>query len=184
MDARPYRSELSLYNRLLRFLWGLIWLVCFRPSPRPCFRWRRFLLRLFGAKIGRGAKIYNSVRVFYPPNLVGDYAIIGWDVDCYNVDRLIVGDGAIVSQYSILCTATHDYESIEFRLVTQPIQVEKQAWVAAGAFIGPGVTVGCGAVVGARAVVFRDVPPWTVVAGNPAVKVKERRIQNETEQAP
>jgi putative colanic acid biosynthesis acetyltransferase WcaF len=55
------------------------------------------------------------------------------------------------------------------RLVTAPIRIGPGAWVAAGAFIGPGVTVGDGAVVGAGAVVMRDVEPWTVVAGNPAV---------------
>ena len=109
---------------------------------------------------------------------MGDCAIVGWNVDCYNVARLEIGAQSVVSQDSVLCTATHDDESPEFRLLTKPIRIERQAWVAAGAFIGPGVTVGEGAVVGARAVAFRDVPPWTVVAGNPAVKIRQRTIRS------
>jgi putative colanic acid biosynthesis acetyltransferase WcaF len=81
-----------------------------------------------------------------------------------------------VSQYAHLCTATHDYTDLGFRLVPKPITIGARAWIAAGAFVGPGVTVGEGAVVGARAVVIKDVPEWTVVAGNPAVQIRKRAL--------
>lgn len=170
-----YRSEFLIRERVIRGTWGIVWCTLFRWSPRSCFCSRRAILRVFGSKVGRGAKIYSSVKVFLPSNLtVGNHAIIGWGVDCYNVAPVTVGSHAIVSQYSHLCAATHDYQSDDFRLVPRAVTIGQHAWIAAGAFIGPGVTIGEGAVVGARAVVVRDVLEWTVVAGNPAVKIKDR----------
>ena len=86
-----------------------------------------------------------------------------------------LGAHATVSQHAHLCAATHDYEDPEFPLIPRPIAIGDYAWVATGAFIGPGVTVGEASVAGARAVVMRDVPPRTVVVGNPARVVKYRR---------
>jgi len=89
-------------------------------------------------------------------------------VDCYCVDKIVLGHDAVVSQRAFLCTATHDHGELGFRLMTGPVIISENAWVAAEAYIGPGVTVGAGAVAGARAVVVRDVPPGAVVVGNPA----------------
>lgn len=89
-------------------------------------------------------------------------------VDCYCVNKIVLGHDAVVSQRAFLCTATHDHREPGFRLMTGPIIISENAWVAAEAYIGPGVIVGAGAVAGARAVVVRDVPPGAVVVGNPA----------------
>ena len=133
------------------------------------------LLRLFGARVGAGAKIMPSTKIWAPWNLVlGEEACLSHDVDCYCVNRVTVGPHATVSQYAHLCTATHDIADPHMRLVTAPIIIGAGAWVCAGAFVGPGVTVGDGAVAGARAVVIKDVDAWTVVAGNPAVFIKQR----------
>ena len=64
-------------------------------------------------------------------------------------------------------------------LITAPIVIEDQAWIGAKAFVGMGVTIGQGAVVGATASVYKDVAPWTVVGGNPAKFIKERKINGE-----
>jgi putative colanic acid biosynthesis acetyltransferase WcaF len=90
---------------------------------------------------------------------------------------VILGNLAIVSQQAMLCTATHDYNDPEFKLVSKPIVIGQRAWIGARAFVGPGVTVGEGAVVGATSSVFRDVAEWTVVGGNPASFLRQRRIQ-------
>ncbi|MDR2683898.1 MAG: putative colanic acid biosynthesis acetyltransferase, partial [Prevotellaceae bacterium] len=81
------------------------------------------------------------------------------------------------SQRAFLCTASHDITKPDMPLITAPIIIEDQAWIAADAFIGMGVTIGQGAVVGARAAVFKDVEPWTVVGGNPAKFIKKREIK-------
>lgn len=175
-SPRPYTfpSPHSYRNRAGRVLWTMVWGVFFRPSPRPFHAWRRWLLRCFGATIERGAHPYPSVKVWAPWNLtMKEGSSLGDHVDCYSVDRITLEPYATVSQYSFLCTATHDYRVPERPVVTAPIRVGRRAWVAADAFVGPGVTVGEGAVIGARASVFRSVDPWTVVGGTPARILKD-----------
>lgn len=168
-------SPHSRKNKLARVCWWLVWVLLYRWSPRPFHVWRRFLLRLFGAKMGRGSHPYPSCRIWAPWNLeMHEHSCLGDRVDCYSVDRIVIGAYAVVSQDSCLCAATHDFRAASFRLVTKPIEIGRHAWVAAGAFVAPGVRVGDGAVVGARSVVTRNVPPWTVVAGNPARQVSTR----------
>lgn len=178
-------STHSFRNRAARAAWGFVWVALYRPSPRLLHGWRRFLLRLFGARVGRGAHPYPSARIWAPWNLdLGGNSSLADDVDCYCVDRITIGAGVTVSQYAFLCTATHDYENPRFPLVTAPIWIGDHAWICAGAFVGPGVSVGVGAVVGARSAAFRDVPAWTVVAGTPAKFVKPRHVPGISPPAP
>lgn len=169
LDLSEFKSELSVGNRIGRALWGAVYVLFFRPTLRPFHGWRRFWLSLFGAKLGRGVRVYASARIWAPWNLeMGDFSVLGDFVDCYNVARVEIGANSIVSQYSFLCTATHDPDQTRFPLITKPIKIGAGAWVAADVFVGPGVTIGDGAVVGARSSVFKDVEPWTIVAGSPA----------------
>jgi putative colanic acid biosynthesis acetyltransferase WcaF len=133
-------------------------------------------MRRFGAKVSNG-RIERSVKIWAPWLLeAGDDVYV--DVDCklYNAFGLKIGNRVVISQGSFLCTATHDYTDSRYALIGAPITIEDDVWIAADAFIAPGVTVGRGAVVGARAVVVKDVPPWTIVAGNPAKVIKERKL--------
>ncbi|MGE0470487.1 MAG: putative colanic acid biosynthesis acetyltransferase [Nitrospira sp.] len=161
-------------DRARRVLWSAVWWLAYRPSPRVLHGWRRFLLRLLGARIEHGAHPYPSARIWAPWNLtMGEGSCLGDYVWCYSVDRVTLEPYATVSQYSFLCTASHDYRVDGMPLITAPITIGRHAWVAADAFIGPGVTVGERAVVGARASVFRHVDPWTVVGGNPARVIRK-----------
>lgn len=177
-DSRRHRlseSSVSFTNRLARALWNAIWALLFRPSPIVAHGWRRMLLRLFGAKIGHGSKVYPSARIWAPWHLeMGEFACLGPYVICYSVDRISLGRNSVVSQYSYLCSASHDIDSADFTLMVGPISIDAFAWVAADAFVGPKVIIGEGAVVGARACVFKDVEPWTVVGGNPACTIGTR----------
>lgn len=174
-DLENFTSELGFANKALRFLWGIVWVLLFRPSPRIAFRWRAMLLRLFGAKLGRGVRIYNSAIVYYPPNLhTGDHVVIGPAADIYCVATVHLAANVLISQYAYLCAATHDYRVKTLPLIARPITIKQGAWICAGAFVGPGVTIGGDAVVGARAVVFKDVADNKIVAGNPAVVIKDR----------
>jgi putative colanic acid biosynthesis acetyltransferase WcaF len=175
ISARPYRSELSARNRLARAAWTIVWGGFCRLSPRPLHGWRCLWLRLFGARLGRRVAVYPSARVWAPWNLeMAEGSGIADGVDCYNVDRIVFEEGAIVSQYTFLCTASHDITDPGRRLVTAPIRLGRSSWVCAGAFVHPGVTIGEGAVVAARSVVVKDVAAWTVVGGNPAKFLKPR----------
>ena len=170
-----YRNRLSFGNKLARACWNVAWVLLYRPSPRFCIAWRRMLLRLFGAKVEKGAHPASRCRIWAPWNLtMAEHSCLANDVECYNVAPIKLGKHATVSQYAFLCTASHDYEDPDFRLITAPIEIGDDAWVGARAFIAPGVTIGEGGVAGATASVYRDVPPWTVVGGNPAKEIKKR----------
>ena len=168
-------TPLSLRNTTGRAIWNVVWLLLFRPTPRPFHAWRSVLLRMFGAKLGKAVHPYPSARIWAPWNLeMGDHSCLSEDVDCYCVDKIRIGPHATVSQYSFLCTASHDHRDSAMPLVTAPITIGERAWIAADVFVAPGVTIGDGAVVTARSSVFSDIDPWTVAAGNPAESVKKR----------
>jgi putative colanic acid biosynthesis acetyltransferase WcaF len=180
MSFGQYQSEWSFSHRVRRVCWDIVWALFFRTTPRlPGFwAWRRTLLRLFGAKLGLGVRVYPSARIWAPWNLqAGENGMIGPHTDIYCVDKIVLGANAWVSQYSFLCTASHSIADMRRRLLTRPIHIGADAWVAAGAFVGPGVTVGAGAVVAAYACVVKDVKPWTVVGGNPAKFLKRRALR-------
>jgi putative colanic acid biosynthesis acetyltransferase WcaF len=167
--------RLTTAQKFLRVAWNVVWLLLYRPSPRPLHAWRRFLLRLFGARIAAGAHPYPGAKIWAPWNLtMAEHSCLASDVDCYCVAPVSLGAYATVSQYSYLCTASHDYRDPAMPLVVAPISIEAEAWVAAAAFVGPGVKIGHGAVVGARSSVFGDVESWAVVAGSPAVQRSTR----------
>jgi putative colanic acid biosynthesis acetyltransferase WcaF len=161
--------------RARRLLWGLVFHSVYRFSPNFLHSWRRMLLRMFGAKIAGGAHPYPNAKIWAPWNLtMENNSCLANDVDCYCVVKVTLGCNAIVSQYSYLCAASHDYETDDFHLMSGPILIHSSVWVGADCFIGPGVEVGEGAVIGARSTVVRDVPPQAVVVGNPARIVRFR----------
>jgi len=156
-------------------LWWLIQMWLFSLSPQFMYGWRCFLLRLFGARIGRGVLIRPSVKVTYPWKLsIGDLAWVGDDVVLYSLGEIEIGANAVISQRSYLCAASHDYTKPDFPIYAKKICIGEQAWLATDVFVSPGVTVGMGAVVGARSSVFHDLPPMMVCVGSPAKPVKSR----------
>lgn len=165
----------SFWNRVLRILWNIVYYTLFRPTPRFLHIWRIWLLRLFGADVHHSAHIYPKATIWAPWNLIceaesciGDRSII------YNQDRIHIMTRSIISQYSHICTGTHDYTRSDFPLITKPIVIEPDVWIAAGAYIGPGCLLHTGCVIGAYSVVTRSMPAWTVCAGNPCKPIKPR----------
>jgi putative colanic acid biosynthesis acetyltransferase WcaF len=175
--SRP--SSHSLRNKIARGLWEAVWMVFYRPSPTICYGWRRFLLRMFGGKIGRGVCVHPSTKIWAPWLLqMGDASCLGHDVDCYCVAPIAIGARATVSQYSYLCTASHNITNPDMPLVTGAIMVGDDAWVCADVFIGPGVALGEGAVAAAGSVIVSNVEALAVVGGNPARFIKMRESGN------
>lgn len=156
-------------------LWWLVQAVLVHPSPQAFYGWRRFWLRVFGARIGKHVRIRPSAQVTYPWKLaIGDWAWIGDEVTLYTLGEISIGAHAVISQRSYLCAAAHDYRRIGFDIFAKPVQIGPEAWLAANVFVAPGVTVGRGSVIGACSNVTRDIPAGMICYGNPAIPVSPR----------
>lgn len=179
--GKEYKRTLSYKNIMARVVWNTVYIFLFRPFPTIIFnKWRNFILRIFGAKIGKSASIHASAKIWAPWNLeIGENSCIDDKVNCYNPGKIKIGCKAVISAGAFLCTPSHDISSPSFPMTPSIITINDYAWIATEAFIGPKVTIGEGAVVGARACVFKDVEPWSVVGGNPAVFLKKRVIKKE-----
>ncbi len=180
LDISNNPSPYSTKDKVKRVLWGFVYTCFFRTSPRPLKKWRIFLLRSFGAKISNKARIGSKAVITMPWNLImDDYATLADDAIVYSTATIHIERQATVSQYSYLCTATHDYEDAYNTLYAEPITIKKNAWVAADVFVGPGVVINEGAVIGARSSVYKDMPAWKVCVGNPAKPIKDRIISKD-----
>ena len=165
----------SVGNRLKRLLWSVAWLCLARWTPPPAHRLRIALLRAFGAQVSWRAYVYPNVQIWAPWHLyIDDYGTLARGVICYNIAPISVGKRAVVSQGAHLCTGSHDYLDPAFPLTARPIHIGSRAWVCANAFVGPGVSIGDGAILAAAGMAHRDLKPWQIYSGNPAVFLRER----------
>jgi putative colanic acid biosynthesis acetyltransferase WcaF len=173
----PYlRPAFSRQDRIWRLLWNFCWLLFYRTSPRPLHAWRALLLRAFGAKMGPNCHFYPASKVWAPWNLFCDDQVTAGDAaEIYNPAPMYFRSHAIISQGAYICGATHDFEDSAFPLLAYSMVIGAYSWICARASVGPGVNVGEGAVLGLGSVATRDLEPWGVYAGVPAVKVKERK---------
>ncbi|MDG1398375.1 MAG: putative colanic acid biosynthesis acetyltransferase [Polaribacter sp.] len=162
-------------NAITVQLWWLVQSTLFRASPQILYGFRRFLLRLFGAKIGRKVIVRPSVKITYPWKLsIGDFSWIGDDVDLYTLGDIEIGNNVVISQRSYLCTGSHDYSKYDFPIYTKKIIIRDECWIATDVFIAPGVTVESGSVVGARSSVYKNLPSNKICIGNPAEIIRDR----------
>lgn len=156
-------------------LWWFIQKTLFSWSPQICYRWRVFLLRIFGAKIGFNVIIRPSVRITYPWKLsIGDNSWVGDNAELYTLGEIEIGNNVVISQRSYICTASHDYKKSSFDIYSQKITIKDQAWLATDVFVGPGVSIGEAAIIGARSSVFKDIPAEMICNGTPAIPIRHR----------
>lgn len=182
----PIYQDLSLHhvtgefrgrNKITVQLWWIIQKSLFAMSPQFCYAWRRFLLRLFGAKVGKGVLIRPSAKFTYPWKVfIGENTWIGDDTVFYSLGNISIGSNVSIAHNDYFCAGFHDYHSLSFDIKQKPIVIEDECWIANDVFVAPGVTIGKGAVVGARSTVFKDLPSGMICYGNPAKPVKERGI--------
>lgn len=165
-------------------LWFFLGLPLLRSSCIPSSGLRRCLLRLFGARIGKGVIIKPGVRVKYPWLLqVGDHTWIGEDVWIDNLAPVQLGSNVCISQGVYLCTGNHDWTDPSFGLMLGEIVIENGAWLGAKTVVGPGANIGVSAVASAGSVVVGRLDPQTVYAGNPAIPVRARHLRTNQQQS-
>lgn len=162
--AARWKEALWIVVKSIFFLTALPW-----PSALRCA-----LLRVFGARVGRGVAVRGNVNISFPWRLtVGDHVWIGEEVLILSLAPVVIEDSVCISQRAFLCTGSHDYTKPTFDLITKPITIRRGAWVAAQAFVAPGVEIGAGSVLAAASVAVSAVPPGVLARGNPAEVVKK-----------
>ncbi len=184
MEVLKQIQDLSLYKTPKDFrgkskitvqFWWLVYTVFFKPSPQIFYGWRRFLLRCFGAKIGKAVVIRPTVQITYPWKVsIGDYSWVGDDAVLYSLGDIEIGNNSVISQRCYLCTGTHDYNKINFPIYAKKIVIGNQCWLATDVFVAPGISIGNGTVVGSRSSVYKDLPHNKICLGNPAKPIKKR----------
>ncbi len=165
-------------NRFKRSFWFLI-NACFLQCPLiPFSSLKVFLLRTFGAKIGKNVVVKPNVNIKYPWNLtIGDNTWIGEKVWIDNLGKVIIGKNVCLSQGAFLLCGNHDYKKVAFDLMVKEITLEDGVWVGAKAVVCPGVICKSHAVLSVGSIATSDLEPYSIYQGNPAVKIKERVIE-------
>jgi putative colanic acid biosynthesis acetyltransferase WcaF len=158
-----------------QLLWYFIGSPLVESYCLPMSTMKVWILRKFGASIGKQVRIKPGVKVKFPWRLtVGDFAWIGENTWIDNLAPVVIEKHVCLSQGVYLCTGNHNWNHPDFKLIPAPIYIQESSWIAAKSVIGPGVTVGKGAVLTLGAVTGRSLEPMIVYAGNPAQPIKKR----------
>jgi len=169
----------KIANRLYNYLADFFLFLAYLGLVVPSHHFRRFVLRLGGAKIGRGSTVHTGYRFFSSRNLrIGEDTIIGSNAFLDGRGSLIIGSHVDIASEIMIYNSEHDLESEDFRARTETVEIGDFCFIGPRAIILPGVKIGKGAVVAAGAVVTRDVPEFAIVGGVPAKVIGERKNKN------
>ncbi len=158
-------------------VWYFMNLLFFRNGYFPFSGFKVLLLKIFGANIGSGVLFKPSINIKFPWKLViGDNCWIGEKVWIDNLDYVIIGSNVCLSQGCLLLTGNHDYTKSSFPYRNKPIIIDDGAWIGGMSLVCSGVKVGSHAILTAGSVATKDLEPWGIYQGNPAVKIRERKI--------
>jgi putative colanic acid biosynthesis acetyltransferase WcaF len=160
---------------VIRMIWYYVSLLLFESGWLPTSGIKTRILRLFGAKVGRGVVFKPHVRIKNPWRLrIGDHCWIGQGVWIDNIEDVIIGNHVCVSQLAYFCTGNHDHRSRAFDLIAKPIIVQNGAWIGARTTLMGGITVYANAITAVGSVVVKDVAAATIVGGSPARQIATR----------
>ncbi|HEY9125208.1 MAG TPA: WcaF family extracellular polysaccharide biosynthesis acetyltransferase [Bacteroidales bacterium] len=162
-------------NKLVIALWYIVNAVFFCSFITLPYSIKNAILRLFGAKVGKGVCIKPRVNIKYPWRLsIGDYTWVGENAWIDNLDQVNLGKNVCISQGALLLCGNHNYKKETFDLMIAPINIEDGAWIGAKAVVCPGVHVASHAVLTVGSIATKNLEPYSIHSGNPAVKIKNR----------
>jgi putative colanic acid biosynthesis acetyltransferase WcaF len=163
-----------------RVLWYFVGSPLVQSKGLPFSFLKVFVLKRFGAKIGRKVRIKGGVQVKFPWKLsIGDYAWIGENAWIDNLAEVYIGAHCCLSQAVYLCTGNHDWNKTNFDLIVKPIHLSNHVWLGAKSMVAPGVNISEGAVLTLGSVATKDLEPWSIYRGNPALFVRKRGLKSE-----
>ncbi len=159
-------------------LWWIVQATLFSWSPQFLYGWRAFLLRLFGAQIGKHVKVRSTVKVTYPWKVtIGDYTWVGDDCMLYSLGEIRIGSHVAIAHKVYFNTGGHEYDKKTFDIFFKPLVIEDECWITTDVYVAPGVTIGKGTIVGARSSVLKDLPGGKICVGTPAKPIADRPFQ-------
>ena len=159
-------------------LWYFVNALFVRASWNPFMGLKIWLLRMFGAKIGKGLVIKNNVIIKFPWKLtIGDYVWLGENSWIDNLDYVTIGNNVCISQGALLITGNHDYTKVDFPYRNAPIVIEDGAWIGAKAIVAPGIRLASHSILTLGTVMTKDTELYGIYQGNPGTKIKERIIK-------
>ena len=172
-------SNTSLKYKIKLQLWRIVDPLLFKTSLHPFNGWRCFLLRLFGAKIGKGCYISPKSDIFLPWNLeIGNFVSIDDHAYIKPRTKITIGDYVSIATFVHIIPGGHNVRSRHFDSDLAPVVIEHSAFIGADTFISKGVTIGQFSVIGARSTVMKSIPENSIAFGNPC-KVQCERIPQE-----
>lgn len=121
----------------------------------------------------------NHGKKYTPQVIIGNNVCIGSNFFIACIQEVKIEDDVLISDRVFISDHIHNYGITHIPIIKQPLLPKGKVLIKKGAFIGinvvvmPGVTIGKNSVVGASSVVVKDVPDYTVVAGNPAKNIKQ-----------
>jgi len=162
-------------HKLTEIVWYLVKTLFFLTAlPFPSL-FKCFLLKIFGAKVGKAIVIKPRVNIHMPWKLViGNDVWIGEEAFILNFEKVTIGHNVCISQRSFICTGNHDYKIPSMPYRNAPIILMDGCWLGASCFIGPGVAIGIDTVVSAGSVITSTLPSNSIYKGNPAIFIKKR----------
>lgn len=164
-------------NPVKILLWYFVNVLFFINPLNPLSSLKVFLLRIFGARIGNNVLIKPSVNIKYPWKLrIGNNVWVGEKVWIDNLDDVLIGDNACISQGALLLCGNHNYKKTSFDLVTKKIIIEEGAWVGAQSVVCGGVVCKSHSVLAVSSVANKDLDAYGIYQGNPAMKVRDRSV--------
>lgn len=154
-----------IYIRLVNFLANFL----------PFFYFRNVIYYLIGLRASRGVAIHSGVRFFGVNKItIGQNSTINFGVFLDNRDKIFIGSNVSIAHCSKIYTAGHDINSSDFRFFKKRVVIGDYVCVFSNALIMPGVELGKGCVVLPGAVVTKSFAPFSIVGGNPAIKLGNR----------
>ncbi len=172
-------------SRLPAGLWPL-GAVVFRMLPKPLYKARASLLRLFGAQLDPTARVRSDVRIDRPWNLsMGRKSSLGDAVEVWAHAPVTIGARCTISQYCRLAAFREDDASPAGPTHPTPLTIGDDVWIAAGSYVAGGRAIPDGVLVGARSVIDDRaggrLEPWTIASGDPARSRRPRPFQGRPE---
>jgi putative colanic acid biosynthesis acetyltransferase WcaF len=162
-------------NKMVMAMWYVVNACFFCSFITFPYSIKNSILRFFGAKVGKGVCIKPRVNIKYPWRLsIGDYTWIGENAWIDNLDYINIGKNVSISQGALLLCGNHNYKQETFDLMVAPINIEDGAWIGAKTVVCPGVCVASHAVLTVGSVATKNLEPYSINSGNPAVKIKNR----------